>query len=149
MYKIRPIELRDVAACQAIVRENWGVEPARRFAAEVSQVWSLDLDEEFKPTYFVAEDDDEIVGFAGMIPSWIMHRVWDFIWINVRKDRQRQGIGRQLTEHRIMKVIAADGRVVQLMTEDVGFFGRWFTVSRDYREEGWMLMTLQLGTVAL
>jgi GNAT superfamily N-acetyltransferase len=131
------------------VHENWGVEPARRFAAEASQVWSLDLDEEFKPTCYVAEDDGEVVGFAGMIPSWIMHRVWDFIWINVRKDRQRQGIGRQLTEHRIMKVIAADGRVVQLMTKDVGFFGRWFTVSRDYGEEGWKLMTLRLGTVAL
>jgi GNAT superfamily N-acetyltransferase len=106
---IRPIELRDVAACQAIVRENWGVEPARRFAAEVSHVWSLDLDEEFKPQYFVAEYNGEVVGFAGMIPSWIMHRVWDFIWINVRKNRQREGIGRLLTEHRIMKVIAADG----------------------------------------
>jgi GNAT superfamily N-acetyltransferase len=72
-----------------------------------------------------------------------------FIWINVRKNRQREGIGRLLTEHRIMKVIEADGRVVQLMTKDAGFFGRWFTVSRDYREEGWKLMTLQLGTVAL
>ena len=41
MYQIRPIELRDVAACQAIVRENWDVEAARRFAAEVSHVWSL------------------------------------------------------------------------------------------------------------
>jgi hypothetical protein len=88
------------------------------------------LDEEFKPTYFVAEDNGEVVGFAGMIPSWIMHRVWDFIWINVRKDRQ-------LTEHRIMNVIAADGRAIQLMTKDAGFFGRWFTVCRDYREEGW------------
>jgi GNAT superfamily N-acetyltransferase len=119
-YQIRPIELRDVAACKAIVRENWGIEPARRLAAEVSHVWSLDLDEEFKPQYFVAEDDGEVVGLAGMIPSWIMHRVWDFIWINVRKNRQREGIGRMLTEHRIMKVIAADGRVIQLMTKDVG-----------------------------
>jgi GNAT superfamily N-acetyltransferase len=72
-----------------------------------------------------------------------------FIWINARKDRQRQGIGRQLTEHRIKEVVAADGRVIQLMTKDAGFFGRWFTVCRDYREEGWKLMTLQLGTVVL
>jgi Acetyltransferase (GNAT) family len=114
---IRPIELRDVAACQAIVRENWGVEPARRFAAEVSHVWSLDMDEEFKPQYLVAEDNVEVVGFAGMIPSWIMHRVWDFIWINVRMNRQGEGIGRLLTEHRILKVIEADGRVIQLMTK--------------------------------
>jgi GNAT superfamily N-acetyltransferase len=148
--KIRPIELRDVAACQAIVRDNWDIEAARRFAAEVSHVWSLDLDEEFKPQYFVATNEEgSVVGFAGMIPSWIMHRVWDFIWINVAKSHQRQGIGRQLTEHRIMKVIAADGRVIQLMTKDAGFFGRWFTICRDYREEGWKLMTLQLGTVAL
>jgi hypothetical protein len=43
---------------------------------------------------------------------------------------------------------AATG-LVQLMTKDAGFFGRWFTICRDYREEGWKLMTLQLGTVAL
>jgi hypothetical protein len=67
----------------------------------------------------------------------------------VRKNRQREGVGRLLTEHRIMKVIAADGRVIQLMTKDVGFFGRGFNLCRDYREEGWKLMTLQLGTVAL
>jgi hypothetical protein len=35
---------------------------------------------------FVATNEEgTVVGFAGMIPSWIMHRVWDFIWINVRK----------------------------------------------------------------
>jgi GNAT superfamily N-acetyltransferase len=130
------------------VRENWGAGPARRFAAEVSHVWSLDLDEKFKPQYFVAEDIGEVVGFAGRIQSWIMHRVWDFIWINVHKDRQRQGIGRLLTEHRILKVIAAVGRVIQLMTKDVGFFRRWFSVSRDYGVEGWKLMTLRLGAGA-
>jgi GNAT superfamily N-acetyltransferase len=92
------------------------------------------MDEEFKPQYFVVTDEQgTVVGFAGMIPSWIMHRVWDFIWINVAKSHQRQGIGRQLTEHRIMKVIAADGRVIQLMTKDAGFFGRWFTICRDPR----------------
>jgi predicted N-acetyltransferase YhbS len=149
-YQIRPIELRDVAACQAIVRENWDVEAARRFAAEVSNVWSLDLDEEFKPQYFVATNEGgEVVGFAGMIPSWIMHRVWDFIWINVRKDHQHRGIGYQLTEHRIKEVIKADGRVIQLMTKEPDFFMSWFKVSRDYHGEGWKLMTLQLGTVAL
>jgi hypothetical protein len=42
-----------------------------------------------------------------------------------------------------MKVIDADGRVIQLMTKDAGFFGRWFTICRDYRQEGWKLMTLQ------
>jgi hypothetical protein len=59
------------------------------------------------------------------------------------------GRWRQLTELCIKEVIKAGGRVIQLMTKDTGFFERWFTVSRDYREEGWKLMTLQLGTVAL
>jgi hypothetical protein len=27
-YRIRPVEIRDVAACQAIVRENWNDELA-------------------------------------------------------------------------------------------------------------------------
>jgi hypothetical protein len=32
--------------------------------------------------------------------------------------------------------------LIQSMTKDAGFFGRWFTVCRDYREEDWKLMTL-------
>lgn len=37
-YQIRPIELRDVAACQAIVRENWGIGPALRSGGIASLV---------------------------------------------------------------------------------------------------------------
>jgi ribosomal protein S18 acetylase RimI-like enzyme len=50
-----------------------------------------------------------------MMPSWIMHRLWDFIGTNVAKHQQRQGIGRQLTEHRIKEVIKNDGRAIQSM----------------------------------
>jgi hypothetical protein len=32
------------------------------------------------PRYFVATENGEVLGFAGMIPSWIMKGVWDFIW---------------------------------------------------------------------
>jgi hypothetical protein len=55
-HRIRPIEIRDVAACQAIVRENWNDEVARRFAADVSHVWAMDMDESRKPLYYFAVD---------------------------------------------------------------------------------------------
>jgi hypothetical protein len=128
---------------------NW-----RRFAAEVSHVWAMDMDELLKSRYYVAVEtggsgQDEVVGFAGMVQSWIMPRVWDFIGVNVRKSHQHQIIERQLTERRIREVIRQDGRVIQLMTRECHFFEPWFKVSRDYHGEGWKMMTLQFGTVGL
>jgi len=97
-----------------------------------------------------AEDDRKILGVAGMMPSWIMRGVWDFNWINVRKDVQGEGIGHALTEHRIREVLQRDGRAIHLMTRIPEFFEQWaFRVSRDYGGEGWKLMTLQLGPVVL
>jgi N-acetylglutamate synthase-like GNAT family acetyltransferase len=79
-----------------------------------------------------------------------MKDVWDFIWINIRQECQWQGIGRALTNHRVEEVLKADGRAIHLMTESPRFFEYWgFRVLRNYMDEGWKLVSLQLGSVGL
>ena len=90
MIGIRPIRQADIDSCYLIVQDNWNEEAADRFLGEVSQVWS-DMAE--PPIYYVAEMDGCVVGFAGMMRSWIMYGVWDFIWINIKKEFQQEGVG--------------------------------------------------------
>jgi predicted N-acetyltransferase YhbS len=145
---IRPIEIGDVATCRSIVAEHWGKDTARRFAAEVSQVWAMDV--EYRPQYFVAVDRNGVLGFAGMIKSWIHNKVWDFCWVNVRKDCQGLGIGAQLTQRRIDEIRLQDGAAIHVMTTSPGFFAKFgFLVMCEYAGEGWCLMALQLGPVTL
>ena len=93
-------------------------------------------------------NSSDVWGFAGMMPSWIMRGILDFIWVNIRKDYQGEGIGHELMDHRIQEVRKADGRAIHLMTRSPSYFERrGFSVSRNYGGEGWTLMTLQLGPV--
>jgi N-acetylglutamate synthase-like GNAT family acetyltransferase len=103
---------------------------------------------EWPPIYYVYEIEEQVVGFAGMIQGWIMHDVWDFIWINVQKDHQKTNIGKQLTEYRINKVKELGGKEIHLMTRNYQFFKklgfRTVSVNND-----WVLMVLELGELSL
>ena len=147
MIDIRPIRITDVDACHHIVNENWGREIATRFLSEVTQVWAEDM--ENPPIYYVADSEGgEIVAFAGMMQSMIMFGIWDFIWINVKKEYQGSGIGRKLTEHRLQEIIKSDGRAVHLMTQSPAFFDQFgFEVIKEYNS--WKLMSLTLGPVEM
>lgn len=145
MIDIRPIRNTDIDACYKIVRTNWSSAVADRFLSEVDQINS---DFMWPPIYYVAVVDGSVVGFAGMIQSWILNGIWDFIWINVHKDFQKSRIGKALTEHRIKEVLRCDGRVIQLMTKSPLYFEQFgFTVVKNYGE--WNLMTLWLGPVEI
>jgi predicted N-acetyltransferase YhbS len=153
---IRPIEIDDVQACAEIVKQNWNEEVARRFTAEVSHVWSQDMDN--PPMYFVATQyrktlgNEIIVGVAGCARNFQMQGAWDLVNVAVNPSFHGQGIGKALTLHRIRKILEADGRYVCLVTQKDKYFEQFgFTVSRDFLgvppREGWKLMTLQLGPV--
>lgn len=145
MINVRPIKVKDVDACYKIVRANFTSEVAGRFLDEIGQLWT---DMSFPPIYYVAEMDNAVVGFAGMIESWLLYRVWDFVWINVNKDYQKAGVGKALMEHRINEVIRCDGRTIHLMSRHPAYFEKFgFTVSKDYG--AWKFMHRQLGIVEL
>jgi predicted N-acetyltransferase YhbS len=138
---IRPLEKRDVIACTTIVNENWGSIVADRFWDEVEHAWLSNM--KWPPIYFVYEDDGRVVGFAGMMESWIMHGVWDFIWINVRKSHQGTGVGRALTERRIEEVDRRRGSVINLYTHNPKFFEQ-FGFTCTHAHDDWCFLTKQL-----
>jgi N-acetylglutamate synthase-like GNAT family acetyltransferase len=149
---IRSIEISDVARCQEIVRANWDEAAARRFTAEVSQVWALDM--EHPPQFFVAEQPIDfgysIVGFAGMARSMLMQGVWDFTFLAVDPGVHGMGVGFALVEHRIKEVFNQGGSAIHLMTQKPGYFKQWgFQNLREYAGEGWCLMSHQIDGVKL
>ena len=117
---IRELEKKDIHACVEIVRENWDDKVAERFWDEVQHAFLRGM--KWPPEYFVYEEAGEVVAFAGMMESWLMHRVMDFIWINVKKDYQGYGYGRELTEYRIERCKKYDMRAINLMTQKPNFF---------------------------
>ena len=143
---IREIEKRDIWACTQIVQENWGSIVADRFWDEVQHVWLAGM--KWPPQYLVAEVDGKVVGFAGMMESWIMHGVWDLIWINVKKTHQGQGIGKALTERRIAAIDRQKGAVVNLSTQSPRFFDI-FGFNETHSVDGWSFMTKKLRTLKI
>ena len=142
---IRPLVRADIAACRGIVAKNWDYETAFRFSNEVEHCWS-NMDS--PPIYYVAEYRGKIIGFAGMIPSWLMFGVWEFIWINILPEHQKFGVGKQLMEHRIREVLRQDGRLILAMTKEVDYFKQHgFNVDRSFGD--WKLMSAHLGPVAI
>jgi N-acetylglutamate synthase-like GNAT family acetyltransferase len=146
MPKIRLIQPEDVDQCYEIVRHNWSKKVADRFLYEVHHTFNPTL--RWPPLYYVYTDPD-VRGFAGMQSSWIMHGVWDFIWINVREDSLGSGIGSSLTKHRIKQVKKQGGKGIHLVTKEITFFYQFgFTPAYAYKG-GWTLMVKELGELKL
>jgi N-acetylglutamate synthase-like GNAT family acetyltransferase len=125
---IRPIETKDVFACQNIVWQNWNVDILNRFIDEVGMAFNKTL--KWPPEYFVYESINidcipEIIGFAGIMPSYLKEGVWDLVWVNVAKDCQHIGVGTELVDYIIDKVKERGGIAIHLMTEKFVFFGKF------------------------
>jgi GNAT superfamily N-acetyltransferase len=143
---IRKLEACDVPACVAMVHENWDARTAARFLQEVSHINTPML---WPPCYYVFDCDGEVAGFSGMIRSWQMHNVWDFIWINVSKKHWNKGIGTLLTKYRIEKVRQMDGSAINLMTQNPKFFKQFKFEEINRYKGGWYQMTRQLKKVKM
>lgn len=142
------MEKSDIFACQKIVQRNWGDKIADRFIDESWHAFYTNV--KWPPKYFVYESDGKVVGFAGMMWSWIMTGVMDFIWINVEPEHQKIGIGKMLTEHRIRECKrSSDVSLIHLMTQKPAFFYKMgFGVTKLYHGD-WTLMSLQLDEMSI
>jgi len=143
--EIRPITTADIDACHAIVLANWNPTVAKRFLSEISQVWAEMNDPHI---YYVAVESGFVVGFIGIMQSYIMHGIWDLVWVNTHKDFQGEGIGTELVEYCLREILECDGRAVHLMTKTPTYFEQFgFNSVKEYGE--WKLMSLWLGVVEL
>ena len=105
---VRPMTADDVERCQGIVR---GLPDF--FTDDVPERIGSDL--RAHQGWVVAADDD-VVGFA--IVDRRSHRVGEILWIAVRADRRRGGLGTELLDH-LLHALAADGvRLFEAKTLD-------------------------------
>lgn len=142
---IRDIEYDDVDACFEILKLNWSETQANEFRQASRHSY-------YGANYYVCELDKKVVGFAGMMKSYLMTGIWDFIWINIHPEYQKQHIGSQLTWFRIHEAQRLGASAINLMTQhpNTEFFKKFgFKHIHEYSGAGWTLMTKQLKAVQL
>lgn len=109
----------DRAAIERIVR---GVGNFRDEEIAVAmELVDLGLSEHTKGYLFaVAEDDDDVVGYACFGHAPMTDAVYDLYWIAVDRGRQGRGIGQCLLEEVEQQVRAKGGRMLLIETEGSG-----------------------------
>lgn len=147
---IREMKFDELRECQALVRENWGDEPAERCWRQGLQMFRNGVGDIFAPHYLVAIDDSAtpgIAGFAAYEPTMLMKGAFNLIWIAIAKDRQGLGLGRVLTETRIELIKARGGTMVQLVTQKPDYFKKFGFFKLTELDNGWWLMMDRLAPV--
>jgi len=105
-------------------------------------------EERDRPHYYVAVEDDRVVGFSGFRRSWIIRGAWEVVWIAVAPSHGHRGIGHELLERGLSIIGRNHGSLIILMTEKPGFFEEFgFRSISDFN--GWRLMTLQLTAIGI
>ena len=99
----------DIEVCAAIAYENWPNE-SRVSRHILHELHNHDI------FFLVAEIDGQIVGWAAWCWSRISYDIAEFVWCNIKSEYQRQGIGRALTQTRIMAVKSMEGKAILLTT---------------------------------
>jgi N-acetylglutamate synthase-like GNAT family acetyltransferase len=144
---IREMTERDLLRCHEITRLNWDDAVADRAYRQMEYAVANSYLGP-KTIFYVYEENEKILGYAGMQQSWIMSGVWDFIWINIDKNHQGTKIGRYLTLHRIEQVHLYGGSVIMLMTKEYPYFERFgFRINRVH--DDWAHMSLQLNELKI
>ena len=100
MIRIRRFEERDAQTVSALISETLRISNSRDYPPELLRGLPPEkLIERAGWTHFyVAEDEDGIVGCGAIGPYWGKEDESSFFTIFVRPDRQGQGIGRKIVE---------------------------------------------------
>lgn len=143
---IRDLEMDDVYLCKIIVEHNWGKDIAE--SAEL-ELWEMFSKTRWPPHYLVYVDQNNtVVGFAGYKPAWLMSNAYEMIWINIAPWAQGKGIGKALTERRLLEITRRGGTMVLLMSQKADYF-KQFGFNTVANLDGWELMLKQLAPVTL
>jgi|TARA_B100001971_G_scaffold207554_1_gene227890 N-acetylglutamate synthase-like GNAT family acetyltransferase len=99
--KTRKATKKDIPQMFEILKINSPKYPKKLAFQELNEMFSKSL---IKPTYIVAENKKEILGFGGFIPSWIDNRVFNIFWVNTNPKYKNQGIGFKLMTDLINRI---------------------------------------------
>lgn len=113
--KIRLLTKRDIKLAARIIGTNYSKHDEKLAFSELSDMFK---DASIKPSYYVAEDNAQVVGVAGFVQSLIDYSIYQIFWVNVAPEKQRQGIGKMLISKIISKVKQKKANLI-LLTADM------------------------------
>jgi N-acetylglutamate synthase-like GNAT family acetyltransferase len=99
--KIRLLQKKDIDQAAAIVGKNYSKKYGKSAMQEIAEMFSK---APIRPVYWVAEEKDKILGFAGYMQSWMDYNIYQIFWVNVLPDMQKQGIGKKLVSKTISEI---------------------------------------------
>lgn len=138
----------DVITCASIVGANYSKKYQKSSTFELLDMFNKIS---IKPTYFVAEEKEELVGFAGFIQSWMDYNIYQIFWVNVLPEWQGKGIGKALVAKIITEIRKNKKAYLILLTADSDVknniyykkhFG--FKTLQKFDSDSWHLMSLLL-----
>ncbi len=87
---LRLAKKSDIEDIIHIIAKAFSNEDAKLAKKEISEMFSKSFN---KPTYVVAIEKNEIIGFAGFIQSWFDSNIYEIFWVTISPDFQKKGIG--------------------------------------------------------
>lgn len=91
--KIRLLTKEDLVSIAEIVRLNYSKKYEKLATSEVKEMFNKSS---MRPKYYVAENQQNVIGFGGYNQSMIDYGIYQMFWVNVHPKWQRKGIGKLL-----------------------------------------------------
>jgi N-acetylglutamate synthase-like GNAT family acetyltransferase len=141
---IRLMRAEDIPHAALLIGKNYSEEWERRAVPELNEMFGTGV---IKPTYYICEDKDKIIGLAGFIQSWMDYNIFQIFWVNVDPERQRAGIGKELVWTLIEEIKKSEeAALIQLTTDSPHYYSAHFgfKVVDDFVRGTYQLMTLSV-----
>ncbi len=111
---IHEFQLKHLQDCISIVSQNYGPRYKREIVEDLYAAFSPT--QVYRPVYFVAIEDDKIVGFIGYNQSWMDFHAYEIFWVQVHPDFQKQGFGKSLMCKVLVEIQAIEKAELVLLT---------------------------------
>lgn len=122
LMRFRKARKEDISKMLNILKINRPEYPKQLALQELREMFSNSL---IRPTYIVAEEKNNLLGFGGYIPSWIDSMVFNMFWVNTNQLYKKQGIGTKLVKNlisRIGKTRNVNAKILLISTRIPNFY---------------------------
>lgn len=114
--KIRPLKQSEIKIAGSIVKKNYNVQDQKSVILEMEDMFRKGS---IRPKYIVAEDNGQILGFAGYMQSWIDYAIYQIFWVNVIPEMQNKGIGKILVKKIISEIKKDKGAKLIILSASI------------------------------
>jgi L-amino acid N-acyltransferase YncA len=121
--KLRLLKPNDIVKASKIVGQNYSKKHETLARGEMEAMFK---NHGIKPKYIVAEEKEEILGFAGYKQSWMDYDIYNIFWVNVVKSHQNKGIGTALIQKTIDIIKKKKAKMILLTTDNPKFYSKRF-----------------------